>query len=125
MKFRFNGRNNTNGWHDNPTHITLYGTNDDNLATSTAAADSLQWTEIVDMTKEAYGFPGNDNAVSYQSPVIDLKGSYKYLRFVIKHVSTMDGGLRKDAFKVPSITGVTFNLSEFQVYDGTPAETSE
>ena len=125
MKFRFNGRNNTDGWHDNPTHITLYGTNDDALGASTASADSLQWTEIVDMTKEAYGFPGNDNAVSYQSPVIDLKGSYKYLRFVIKHVSTMDGGLRKDAFKVPSITGVTFNLSEFQVYDGTPAETSE
>ena len=125
IKFRFNGRDNSSGWHDNPTHITLYGTNDDNLATSTAAADSLQWTEIVDMTKDAYGFPGNDNAVSYQSPVIDLKGSYKYLRFVVKHVSTMDGGNRKTSFAVPSITGVTFNLSEFQIYDANPAESSE
>ena len=125
MKFRFNGRNNTDGWHDNPTHITLYGTNDDALGASTAAADSLQWTEIVDMTKDAYGFPGNDNAVSYQSPVIDLKGSYKYLRFVVKHVSTMDGGNRKTSFAVPSITGVTFNLSEFQIYDANPAESSE
>ncbi len=125
MKFHFNGRNNSSGWHDNPTHITLYGTNDDALGTSTASADSLQWTEIVDMKKDAYGFPGNENAVSYNSPVIDLKGSYKYLRFVVKHVSTMDGGNRKTAFAVPSITGVTFNFSEFQVYDGNPAETSE
>ncbi len=125
MKFRFNGRDNTDGWHDNPTHITLYGTNDETLGASTAAADSLQWTEIVDMTKSEYGFPGNDNAVSYSSPVIDLKGSYKYLRFVVKHVSTMDGGNRATGFAVPSITGVTFNLSEFQVYDGTPAESSE
>ena len=125
MKFRFNGRNNTDGWHDNPTHITLYGTNDDALWASTASADSSKWTEIVDMTQDEYGFPGNDNAVSYQSPIIDLKGSYKYLRFVVKHVSTMDGGNRKDGFANPSITGVTFNLSEFQVYDGTPSETSE
>ena len=125
IKFRFNGRDNSSGWHDNPTHITLYGTNDDALGASTASADSLQWTEIVDMTKEAYGFPGNDNAVSYQSPVIDLKGSYKYLRFVVKHVSTMDGGNRKTSFAVPSITGVTFNLSEFQIYDANPAESSE
>ncbi len=125
IKFNFNGRNNTDGWHDNPTHITLYGTNDDALGASTASADSLKWTEIVDMTKSEYGFPGNDNAVSYQSPVIDLKGSFKYLRFVVKHVSTMDGGNRATAFAVPSITGVTFNLSEFQVYDGTPAESSE
>ena len=123
ITFRFNGRDNSSGWHDNPTHITLYGTNDDNLATSTAAADSLQWTEIVDMTKSEYGFPGNDNAVSYSSPLIDLKGSYKYLRFVVKHVSTMDVGKRK--FAKPSVTGVTFNLSEFQIYDGNPAESSE
>ena len=125
IRFTFTGRDNSSGWHDNPTHITLYGTSDDELGASTAAADSSQWTEIVDMTKDAYGFPGNDNLVSCESPVIDLNGSYKYLRFVVKRVSTMDGGKRATAFWQPSLTGVTFNLSEFQIYDGTPTANSE
>ena len=37
----------------------------------------------------------------------------------------MDGGNRAGAFASPNVTGVTFNLSEFQVYDGTPASSSE
>ena len=125
IRFTFTGRDNSSGWHDNPTHITLFGTNDDALGASTATADSVQWARIVDMTQENYDLPGNDNAVSYTSPVIDLNGSYKYLRFVVKHVSTMDGGNRSTSFAVPEITGVTYNLSEFRLYDATPAETSE
>ena len=126
IKFHFDGRNNPSGWHDNPTHITLYGTNDDALGASTASADSTAWDMIVDMTQEKYKFPGNYNQVSYTSPVIDFGGkSYKYLRFVVKHVSTMDGGTRANAFVSPDVTGVTFNLSEIQIYDGNPASTTE
>ena len=126
IKFHFDGRNNASGWHDNPTHITLYGTNDDVLGASTASADSTAWDLIVDMTQDAYGFPGNVNQASYTSPVIDFGGkSYKYLRFVVKHVSTMDGGNRSTGFASPDVTGVTFNLSEFQVYNGNLASTSE
>ncbi len=124
IKFHFDGRDNSDGYHDNPTHITLYATNDDNLGASTAAADSTMWTEIVDMGQKEYGFPGDQNLVSYDSPEIDLKGSYKYLRFVVKHVSTQETK-RANKFATPSVTGVTFNLSEFQIYDAVPAATSE
>ena len=126
IRFHFDGCNSSSGWHDNPTHITLYATNDDNLGASTASADSTLWTEIVDMTKKEYGFPGNDNAVTYTSPDIDLKGSYKYLRFVVKQTSTLEpGGNRYNKFASPEVTGITFNLSEFQIYDAVPAATSE
>ena len=123
--FTYIGRDNGDGWHDNPNHIQILATNDDNLGQSTSNADSTLWTEIVDMTKEAYGLPGNGNMVSYSSPMIDLGTSYKYLRFVVKHVSTQDGGNRANSFASPKETGVTFNLSEFQIYDAIPTAKSE
>ena len=125
MKFSYIGRNVTNGWTDSPNHITIYATNDEQLAQSTAAADSLLWTQIIDLTKANTDFPGNMAAAPFESDVYDLHGAYKYIRFVVKNTSCMDGGNRAGAFASPNVTGVTFNLSEFQVYDGTPASSSE
>ncbi len=125
IKFTYTGRNDGSGWHDNPNHITIYATNDDALGASTEAADSLQWTQILDMTDKEFNFPGNVSMPTYNSPDIDLGGEYKYLRFVVKHTTTMDGGNRANSFASPSVTGVTFNLSEFQVYDSTPTAKSQ
>ncbi|MDD4760647.1 MAG: hypothetical protein PHU66_07545, partial [Bacteroidaceae bacterium] len=120
MKFNYTGRNDAS-WADSPDHITIYGTNDDALGASTAAADSSSWSEITDLTD---GFPGNVALSQYSSPMIDLNGSYKYLRFVVKH-TTNENKQGDRTFVVPEITGVTFNLSEMQVYDGNPATGSE
>lgn len=128
IKFYMHGRDRTDSdYHDTPDHITLYGTNDDALGASTASADSLQWDMIVDMTKEEYNFPDNVNGADYTSPAIDFGGkTYKYLRFVVKHTTTMmKGAVRANSFAQPSRTGVTFNLSEFQIYDPEPTEKSQ
>ena len=125
IRFEFTGRNDAT-WCDTPNHITVYATNDDALGASTAAADSSQWTEIVDMTDDEYNFPGRVALGYYSSPIIDLGGEYKYLRFVVKStVNTVEGGGRYGAFTSPSATGVTFNLSEFQIYDPVPTEKSQ
>ena len=127
IRFDFTGRVNTSGWTDIPNHITIYGTNDDALGASTAAADSAQWTMIEDMTNDKYSFPKNSSGAVYHSPAIDFNGnSYKYLRFVVKHTTTMEpGNSRENAFMSPQATGVTFNLSEFQMYDPVPTEKSQ
>ena len=52
MILGFSGRVTTGTYTDTPDHITVYGTNDDALGASTAAADSSKWTMIVDMTNE-------------------------------------------------------------------------
>ena len=62
------------------------------------------------------------------SPNIDLKGEYKYIRFVIKNTclannpdgNTTIGDTRN--FAVPDITGITWNCSEFQMYSGLAPE---
>ena len=127
MILGFSGRVTTGTYTDTPDHITVYGTNDDALGASTAAADSSKWTMIVDMTNEEYDFPPNGSGAVYESPVIDFGGqSYKYLRFAVKHTTTMNpGNSRAGAFASPQATGVTFNLSEFQVYDANPTEKSQ
>lgn len=121
MKFTFIGRDDAS-YHDNPSEIVLYATNDDALGASTLAGDSDKWVKIVDMTQAGYGLPENVRLAQYSSPLIDLGESYKYLRFVVTHTTT-EGTLRP--FTAPNITGVTFNLSEMQIYDGTPTNTSE
>lgn len=125
IKFSYSGRHSTAGWVDDPDHITIYGTNDDARAESVAAADSLYWTTLVDMTKPAYDFPEKNLAgSSYTSPVLDLGGSYKYLRFVVKHTNGQ-GTMPTRQFANPSATGVTFEISEFRLYDGDGGSTSE
>ena len=126
ITFEFTGRLSDGGYWDTPDHMTLYGTNDDALGASTAAADSASWTQIVDMTDDEYNFPGRIALAHYSSPVIDLGGEYKYLRFVVKHTVTMEPGApRANSFMSPQATGVTFNFSEFQIYDPTPTEKSQ
>ena len=125
VKFYYAGRINSSGWVDDPDHITIYGTNDDALAESTAAADSLYWTMILDMNKPAYAFPTkNNNGSTFTSPVIDLGGSYKYLRFVVKHTNGQ-GTMGSRMFYDPAVSGVTFELSEFRLWDGNPTDDSE
>ena len=126
IRFDFTARVTSDGWIDTPNHITLYATNDDALGASTAAADSSSWTEIVDMTKEEYNFPIHQSGAVYNSPIIDLGGDYKYLRFVVKHTTGVEpGNNRAGGFVSPQATGITFNLSEFQIYDSTPTEKSQ
>ncbi len=125
IKFNYIGRNNTSGWTDSPNYISIYGTNDDELAKSTAAADSTLWTLITDLTKANTNFPPNEAAAKFESDIIDLGADYRYLRFVVKNTTTMDGGNRSTQFATPNVSGVTFNLSELQIYNGVPAQTSE
>ena len=126
IRFDFTARVTSDGWIDTPNHITLYATNDDALGASTAAADSSKWVEIVDMTKEEYNFPIHQSGAVYNSPIIDLGGDYKYLRFVVKHTTGVEpGNNRAGGFVSPQATGITFNLSEFQIYDSTPTEKSQ
>ena len=126
ITFEFRGRVSSGGYWDTPDHMTLYGTNDDALGASTAAADSAQWDMIADMTDDVYNFPGRIPLAHYMSPVVDLGGSYKYLRFVVKHTVTMEPGApRASSFMSPQATGVTFNFSEFQIYNPVPTEKSQ
>lgn len=125
VKFYYAGRINSSGWVDDPDHITIYGTNDDALAESTAAADSLYWTMILDMNKPEYAFPvKNNDGSTFTSPVIDLGGNYKCLRFVVKHTNGQ-GTMGSRMFYDPSVSGVTFELSEFRLWDGNPTDDSE
>ena len=123
ITFEFTGRNDAS-YCDTPNHITIYGTNDDELAKSTAAADSSLWTEIIDMTAAEYNFPVRVALGHFSSPVIDLGADYKYLRFVVKGtVNSGPGSVR--TFASPQTTGITFNLSEMQVYEAEALPTSE
>ena len=125
IKFYYTGRISSSGWVDDPDHITIYGTNDETLAASTAAADSSKWAELVDMTKALYDFPEkNLEGSSYYSPVLDLGGSYKYLRFVVKHTNGQ-GTMPSRTFFDPAVSGVTFELSEFRLWDGNPTDDSD
>ena len=120
IRFNFTGRN-SDTWADTPNHITIYGTNDDALGARTASADSTLWTEITDLTK---GFPSRGSLKTYSSPTIDLNGSYKYLRFAVKGTNNQNIPSER-TFLNPFVSGVTFNLSEIQIYDGNPAASSE
>ena len=123
ITFEFTGRNDAS-YCDTPNHITIYGTNDDELAKSTAAADSSLWTEIIDMTAAEYNFPVRVALGHFSSPVIDLGADYKYLRFVVKGtVNSGPGSVR--TFASPQTTGITFNLSEMQIYEAEALPTSE
>ena len=121
FRFEYKGRN--SDWHDNPNHIEIFATNDPTLGASTSNADQDKWTRITELTPENTDFPGDVlvTDIPWQSPVINMPQAFKYLRFVVKgttHMNTVDSRM----FAVPEITGVTFSLSEFQIY--TPREST-
>lgn len=123
FKFMYYGRN--SDWHDNPNHIVIYATNDDGLAASTSSTESEQWTQIAELTAENANFPGDVYVIDspYESPQIELGDSYKYIRFEIRgttHQNKVDSRM----FAVPDITGVTWNVSEFQMYAPVEVESS-
>ncbi len=118
--FRYTGLTGTD-FHDNPNNIGVYVTNDDELGASTAAADSTKWVHVTDLTE---GFPDDVRAAKYTSPLLTFDQAYKYVRLVVRH-TTHQGKHSERTFMNPFSTGVTFNLSELQLYKPDYAETSE
>ena len=117
--FRYTGVTGTN-FHDSPNNIGIYVTNDDELGASTAAADSTKWVHVTDLTE---GFPDDVRAAKYTSPLLTFDQAYKYVRLVVRH-TTHQGKHSERTFMNPFSTGVTFNLSELQLYKPDYAETS-
>ncbi|MDD4760320.1 MAG: TIM-barrel domain-containing protein [Bacteroidaceae bacterium] len=109
--FTYRGRSDAK-WHDNPNDIVIYATNDDALGSQTDSKTSDKWKLIQEINS---GFPSNVSAPVYTSPNIDMGAPYKYIRFVVKS-TTMVGTDKDRIFPSPEITGVVFNLSEFQIY---------
>ncbi len=120
MFFKYTGVTGTD-FHDNPNNIGVYVTNDDELGASTAAADSTKWIHVTDLVD---GFPADVREAKYTSPVLSFDDAYKYIRLVVRH-TTHQGKHSERTFANPFSTGITFNLSELQMYTTAYAETSE
>lgn len=118
--FRYIGRTGTSVV-DNPTDIEIYATNSDELGASTDQADIAQWKKITELTE---GFPGKVAGAVYNSPNITMDQTYKYIRFVVKKTAMMNT-VPYRMFNNPGVTGVTWNVGEFQLYDPKGASTSE
>ena len=123
--FEFYSRPDAN-WHDNPSDIIIYATNDPELFADPRDSNTPQWTQITELTE---GFPtGMTTEIPYTSPTIELGGEYKYIRFVVKNTclanNPNDDATIADTrnFAHPDITGITWNCSEFQVYTGLDPE---
>ncbi|MDD4760911.1 MAG: discoidin domain-containing protein, partial [Bacteroidaceae bacterium] len=112
FNFTYTGRGDTD-YHDNPNDVEIYATNDDNLGANVLASDSSKWTKITELKN---GFPENIRFAQYISPNIDLTKPYKYIRFVIKGTTNQNCAGLSRQFVVPDITGITWNVSEFQMY---------
>ena len=113
-------------YHDNPTDIEIYATNDADLFADVRADATPDWTFITELNE---GFPtGGYSEIPYTSPTIELGGEYKYIRFVVKNTSTANnhednpGVYDNRDFVVPEITGITWNVAEFQMYTGLDPE---
>ena len=119
--FKFIGRTNT-GYVDNPADIAIYATNDDALGANPDNANQDQWKFVTEINK---GFPGIVGGVTYTSPEIEMDQPYKYLRFVVLKSATMNRPGYVRTFAKPAITGVTWNVGEFNVYDGSADEQSQ
>ena len=99
--------------HDNPNDIEVYGTNDDALGAKTLASDNDQWIKIDEIVES------NMPDICMDAPYtkyLDLGDSYKYLRFVVKSTTSMNKREER-IFAHPELTGVTFGLQEFQLYE--------
>ena len=103
---------------DNPTDIEVYATNSDELGASTDQAEIDQWTRITELNEN---MPDATPGAKYISPVIDLGDSYKYIRFVIKNTA-MAGNHTARVFNSPEVTGITWNVGEWQLYAGLDPE---
>ncbi len=130
FKFEYKGRN--SAWHDNPNDIEIFATNNEALFNNPVNSNQDQWTRIEELTPHNTKFPQNVTVIDepWQSPVIDMtgngEGAFRYLRFVIKGTTNMNKGMAVNRiFVVPDITGVTYNLSEFQVYSTREVEPAE
>ena len=115
FRFEYKGRN--SDWHDNPNHIEIFATNDPGLWASPTNSNQDQWDKITELTPENTDFPEDVLVIdeAWQSPVITMPEAYRYIRFVVKG-TTHQNKVDTRMFAVPEITGVTFNLSEFQIY---------
>lgn len=118
--FQYIGRTGTT-YVDSPNDIEVYVTNEDSLGANPDQANIGQWTKVTELTE---GFPGAVQGAVYTSPVLNLSNTYKYVRFVIKGTALMNNATNR-SFKAPSITGVTWNVGEFQVYNPDTLSTSE
>lgn len=119
--FSYIGRTNTS-YVDNPSDIEIFATNDDALGADPNNSNQDQWTRITEIDK---GFPGILGGVTYTSPEIDMGAPYKYVRFLIKKTATMNRLGYNRQFANPNITGVTWNVGEFNMYDGTSDATAQ
>ena len=116
FRFEYKGNNNAT-YHDNPNHVVIYATNDPSVAASTSNSNQDQWTFITELTPENGNFPANEVVIRepYQSPEITMPEPFQYLRFVIKGTTNQNQTAER-TFAAPDVTGVTFDISEFQVY---------
>ena len=96
---------------DAPKELEIYATNDDELGASTDQADLDNWTFVQTIDE---GFPGAVPYSVYTSPLIQLDQAYKYVRFVVKNTGMVGRNAR--IFAQPEITGITWNVGEWQLY---------
>ena len=77
-------------WHDSPTKYIVKVTN--------TPEDENSWKEIATLDK---GFPGNIHNAHYVSPLVNMNGTYQYIRLYVKNTSSGNS---------------YWNLSEIQLY---------
>ena len=104
------------GWRDSwnqlPSDIEVWVTNDasaveDPTPTSDAEAAASAWKKVAHLNS---GFPAQSSHEYYTSPIVNMGGSYQYVRFVVLNTLGATG---------------YFNMSEFQMYGTTPTQSSE
>ena len=99
-------------WNQLPIDVEVWATNDASAVeeptpvTEDDAAASA-WKKI---TRLNSGFPGVSSHDYYTSPVVEMGGKYQYVRFVVLKTHN---------------NATYFNMSEFQMYQTTPSESSE
>ena len=109
--FEMTGRTGTK-YVDTPTDIEVYATNDDDLGARTDQADISRWTRITELKDN---MPDATEGAKYISPVIQLGDSYRYIRFVIKQTALSSNSSMRN-FARPDVTGVTWNVGEWQLF---------
>ncbi len=99
-------------WNQLPNDIEIWVTNDASAVeeptpTNEAEEEASAWKKIIHLNS---GFPALSSHEYYTSPIVEMGGTYQYVRFVV--LNTVNG---------PGY----FNMSEFQMYSTTPTESSE
>ena len=117
--FKITGRTGTT-YVDTPTELDIYVTNDDELGASTDQADLDKWTFVNTI---AEGLPGNVAGAVYTSEEFQLDQPYKYVRFVVKNTGMVGQNAR--FFEAPEVTGITWNVGGWQLYQNEIDDNSE